>query len=149
MRVRSYLTASEMFLLSNSVDSSSFWPAQCQTRRVSSYSSCLARGRQSSHLISSENEWSRFVKICNLLWCLQGLTIYWNVKIFWQLWWSLGLRDHNINYCQSSPKLRDEIFPSPYVLFLVVLTMKTNEAGGYQGCPIHLVLLYFPCLART
>ena len=38
---------------------------------------------------------------------------------------------------------RDEIFPSPYVLFLVVLTMKTNEAGGYQGCPIHLVLLYF------
>ena len=38
---------------------------------------------------------------------------------------------------------RDEIFLSPYVLFLVVLTMKTNEAVGYQGCPIHLVLLYF------
>ena len=28
---------------------------------------------------------------------------------------------------------RDEIFLSPYVLFLVVLTMKTNEAVGYQG----------------
>ena len=39
----------------------------------------------------------------------------------------------------------DEIFLflSPYVLFLLVLTMKTNEAVGYQGCPIHLVLLYF------
>ena len=39
---------------------------------------------------------------------------------------------------------RDEIFLSPYVLFLVVLTMKTNEAVGYQGCPIHLIHLYFP-----
>ena len=39
---------------------------------------------------------------------------------------------------------RDEIILSPYVLFLLVLTMKTNEALGYQGCPIHLLLRYFP-----
>ena len=50
-------------------------------------------------------------------------------------------------YKLLSGQPRDEIFLSPYVLFLVVLTMKTNEAVGYQGCPIHLGLLYFPCLA--
>ena len=47
-------------------------------------------------------------------------------------------------YKLLSGQPRDEIFLSPYVLFLVVLTMKTNEAVGYQGCPIHLVLIYFP-----
>ena len=47
-------------------------------------------------------------------------------------------------YKLLSGQPRDEIFLSPYVLFLVVLTMKTNEAVGYQGCSIHLGLLYFP-----
>ena len=30
-----------------------------------------------------------------------------------------------------------------FVSILVVLTMKTNEAVGYQGCPIHLVAQHF------
>ena len=53
------------------------------------------------------------------------------------------LTDYNINYCQVLPRKYFFLHMFCFVSILVVLTMKTNEAVGYQGCPIHLVAQHF------
>ena len=82
-----------------------------------------------------------FVEICYLWWHYQGRTILECKNILTAVMEPWMERSQ---YKLLSGRPRDEIFLSPYVLSLVVLTMKTNEAVGYQGCPIHLGLLYFP-----
>ena len=87
-----------------------------------------------------------------MTWVVSRRWRYWNVEIFWQLWWSLRCRDYNINYCQVELSQKRWNIPLSicFVLFLspLFLQWKQMKLLAIKAVQFILYSSIFPSLVR-